>query len=205
MTQPTINTEQLPGFLAEIKAAVPLASSSHLPTSLPLAFPTPLHTLNTLTTQHLVYAVLSHPQHAAYFRQSGANVRDTTTRGVFGLYLSSGEEWNRENLLSSAAWGSGAINEDKIREYFGIETTQEREHETMKGIKVGGRWEEGAQVATALTDLFHDLGQKLGAAKCVGEVVKDVLERNSEEDDSARICCEQVSRPIDPADSRPSP
>ena len=201
MSEPSTNGA-LEAFLPRLRSSIPSTSLSYLPTTLPLAFPSPLHLINTLTTIHIVHALLSHPSHISYFATTSTTPDDTAVRGVLGLYISSSEGWAKDNLLGATAWRT-VMSEEKMTEYFGIETTREKEHDTMKGIKVGGRWDEGAKVVEGLVGLFRDLGEKLGGAKCLGEVVQDVLGRAKQQDDTggyATVCCNEVCPDDNPSD-----
>lgn len=172
-------------------------SRTNLPTILPLAFPTHLHLLNTITCIHLLHSILVQPTHTAYFAETASDPSDTAVMGVLGLYLSSTEDWGAQNLLSSAAWKSGNVDEALLSEVFRVETTREREHETMKAIRVGGRWEPGARVVEDLITFFKGSAGILGKMQCVGEWVKTVVEdswKDGEEVESfAKNCCDWVS------------
>ena len=169
---------------------------THLPTVLPLAFPSPLHTLNTLTTIHLIHAILAHPSHSEYFAETDSTPSDTALSAVLGLYLSSSEDWTASNLLSTAAWKSGKLDANLIAEIFRIQTTREEEHETLKGIKVGGRWEPGARLVEELKAWFAGSAGILGKLRCVGEwvgvVVEDSWKGGDDVLDFVKNCCDWV-------------
>lgn len=173
------------------------APPSYLPTILPLALPSPLHTVNFFTTLHLVYDVLSSPTHAAYFIESDTNARDTAIRGTVSLFLGSEEDWNPDNLLSSPSWKAGRLDERAMAEHFEIKVVREREHETMKAIRVGERWDKAAAAAQALVTLFAELGARL-QGRCLGEAVEALVGEcsHSSADDAitfARLFSDQVS------------
>ena len=119
--------------------------------------------------------------------------------GVLGLYLSSDEDWGMQNLLSTAAWKFGKVDEALISEVFRIETTREREHETMKAIRVGGRWEPGARVVEDLALFFKGSAGILGKLSCVGEWVRTVVEDSWKDGEEIEIFaknfCDWVSPP----------
>lgn len=198
MSQINISTEALDDFRATLQSPGAGSSRTHLPTILPLAFPTPLHTLNALVSIHLIHAILSHPSHALYFAETNADPKDVATMGVMGLYLSSSEDWSSENLLSTAAWKAGKMNQSLISEMFRIETTREAEHETLKGIRVGGRWDPGARLVEELVKWFKGSAGLMGKMQCVGEWVGMVVQDSWQEGDDAKLfvenCCRWVSR-----------
>lgn len=150
------------------------APITYLPIILPLALPTPQHTLNFFTTLHLVYDALSSPAHAAYFHETNSTARDTAIRGVVSLYLASEESWTSANLLSGDAWKKGKLDERTIAEHFEITVVRETEHETMKAIRVGSRWDKGVCAAQALVTLFAGVGERL-SGRCVGEDVQALV------------------------------
>lgn len=156
------------------KSALDSAPPTHLPSALPLAFPTELHQLNLLSTLHLVNAALSQPNHRAYFAAEGGSPGDTALRGVLGLYLASDSDWGTNNLLSAKCWASGELNEAKVGEFFSIEILKEREHESMAGVRVGERWAPAVAVAEELVNLLKNLGETI-KSKCFGEEVLAVL------------------------------
>jgi hypothetical protein len=177
------------------------APQTYLPTILPLDLPTPLLTLNFFTTLHLIHHALASPIHAAYFFESKTTLRDTAIRGSVSLFLASEEGWTAANLLSRAAWNASKLDERAITEHFEIQLVREREHETMKAIRVGERWDKAVAVAQALVDLFAGLGEKLGG-KCVGEAVVALVEESQEVANGdvaifARAFTEQVSQAIE--------
>lgn len=151
------------------------APPTYLPTILPLALPSPLHTINFFTSLHLIHDVLSSPTHAAYFIESRTTPRDTAIRGTISLFLESEEGWNADNLLSTSAWKAGRLDERAVAEHFEIKVVREREHETMKAIRVGQRWDKAVEVAQALVALFAELGQRL-QGECVGEAVQALVQ-----------------------------
>ena len=152
------------------------APPSYLPIVLPLALPSSLHTINFFTTLHLVYDTLSSLSHAAYFHETNSNPRDTAIRGVVSLYLASDEGWTSSNLLSGDAWKSGKLDERTVAEHFEITVVREKEHETMKAIRVGSRWDKGVGTAGALVTLFKEVGERL-SGRCVGEAVQGLVEQ----------------------------
>jgi hypothetical protein len=197
MAEVAISQEAINGLISQLASASTSTSRTNLPTILPLAFPTSLHLLNTLTCVHLLHSILVSPNHSAYFVETSTNPQDSAVMGVLGLYLSSDEDWGTNNLLSTAAWKSGKIDEALISEVFRVETTREREHETMKAIRVGGRWEPGARVVEDLIAFFKGSAGILGKLSCVGEWVKTVIEdswKDGEEVETfAKNCCDWVS------------
>jgi hypothetical protein len=150
------------------------ASPTHLPTQLPLTLPTPLHSINLLTVLHLVHSLLSSSTHAAYFAGTPSDPRETAIRGIMGLFLASDEDWGVGNLLSATAWKKGLLGQQKVVEFFGVEIMREREHETMKGVRVGESWAPGVRLCEALVGLFGGLGGKL-LGRCVGEQVAGAI------------------------------
>ena len=192
MEGPSINTSALNAFRAALR---PGTSSTHLPVALPLSFPSQTHQVNTLAVLHVVAAFMDRPEHSAYFAETESTPRDAAIRGVIGLYLSSAETWTPDNLLGTAGWGSGSLDMMKISDYFGITTVKEREHETMPGIRVGGRWDQGASLVEDLEKLFKDLAERLGDQTCLGAVVEGSLEVAWQEGEAqfARRFCQQVS------------
>jgi hypothetical protein len=196
MADVTISQEALNTFLPRLSRPSASSSRSNLPTILPLAFPTPLHLLNTLTAIHIASSVLSQPTHARYFAETGTSPSDTAIMGVLGLYLSSDESWTSSNMLSTAAWKDGKSDEALLSEVFRIETTREKEHETMKGIRVGGRWDPGARVVEDLVAFFKGSVGVLGKTGCVGEWVKKVIDDAWVEGDDVEVfvrnCCDWV-------------
>jgi len=197
MTSVEISQEALVALLPRLSRPPASASRTHLPTILPLAFPTPLHLLNTLAAIHIVSSILSQPIHTRYFAETGGSATDTAIMGVLGLYLSSDEPWSTSNMLSTAAWKDGKLDEALLSEVFRIETTREKEHETMKGIRVGGRWDPGARVVEDLVAFFKGSAGILGKTSCVGEWVKKVIDDAWTEGDDAEVfvrnCCDWVS------------
>lgn len=197
MSQITVSSEQLDKLRLSLQRPSEGSSRTHLPTILPLAFPTPLHTLNILVSIHIIHAILSHPTHAAYFAETGSDPKDTAVMGVMGLYLSSSEDWSSQNLLSAAAWKEGKMNDSLVSEMFRIETTREAEHETLKGIRVGGRWDPGAKLVEDLVGFFKGSPGVMGRIKCVGEWVQMVIEDSWKEGEDVRgfveNCCNWVS------------
>jgi hypothetical protein len=172
------------------------ASPTYLPTVLPLALPTPLHTLNFFTTLHLIHHTLLSPTHTAYFHETKTTPRDTAIRGTVSLFLASEEGWQADNLLGTDAWKKGKLDERAISEHFEITILREREHETMKAIRVGERWNKAVEVTGGLVGLFAGLGEKL-SGKCVGEAVQGLVEESQEVANGdvavfARVFTEQV-------------
>mgnify|MGYP007001959431 CR=1 FL=1 len=148
----------------------PSTASTDLPSNLPLAFPTPLHRSNTLASLHLVHAWLAQPRWTSYWAATSPSTpADTALAGVMGLYLSSGEGWGPDNLLSAEAWRSDRLSTELLAEYFRIETTREEEHPTIKAIRVGGRYEPGAELVEELRRWIASVAEKLGDRKCLGE------------------------------------
>jgi len=115
-----------------------------------------------------------------------------------GLYLASDETWGSSNLLSAKYFKKG-LTEEKVIDFFGLEVMREKEHETMKGIRVGERWEEGSKVSGMLIGLFEGLGRL--DRRCVGEEIRNIVEMSRIEDggldDPAEMFtkkfCERVS------------
>ena len=190
------------------KSTLDDAPPTYLPTILPLALPTPEHTLNFFTTLHLIHHTLAQPIHAAYFHEINSTPRDTALRGSVSLFLASEEKWTSANLLSAAAWKKDKLDERAIAEHFEIQVIREKEHETMKAIRVGERWDKAVGVAAALHRLFQELGERLDG-KSVGEAVKALVEESQEVANGdvavfARVFTEQVSASTShrPADSQ---
>ncbi|TXT15944.1 hypothetical protein VHUM_00447 [Vanrija humicola] len=184
-----ISVQAIGDFLSSLpQAVVKSAPASHLPTALPLAFPSDLHHVNFLAVLHLVNAAFAGPQHLAYFAESRETPGDTALRGVLGMFLASEPGWTAGNLLSAKAWASGELGEAKVAEFFGIEILREREHETMKGVRVGERWKPAVDVAVELVELFKTLGDGIKAS-CLGEDVIALLtvdkERSVSDPDTA--------------------
>jgi hypothetical protein len=180
MSRITLRPSALTAFLDTLpRLVLKSASPTHLPTQLPLALPSPLHTTNLITILHLVFSTLSSPTHAAYFGVTGSDPRETAVRGVMGLFLASEDGWGADNLLSTAAWKKGLLGEDKMVEFFGITVMREKQHETMQGITVGERWQPGVNVSGALVDLFRGLGGKV-PGRCVGEAVEATIRQARE-------------------------
>jgi hypothetical protein len=178
---------------------LPTAPPTYLPIHLPLAFPTPLHNLNLIVLLHIVNNILLSPSLTSYFSETATRPTDIALRGLIGLYLASDESWGAANFLSTKYFNQGGLNEEKVVEFFGIEVMREKEHETMKGIRVGERWEEGAKVCDALVGVFDGLGKLEG--RCVGEEILRIVDagRIVEGDERtwsklfARAFCERVS------------
>jgi len=197
MTSEPISSEAVTGLLKRLpKTILDDAPPTYLPTILPLALPTPEHTLNFFTTLHLIHHALAQPIHAAYFHETRASPRDTAIRGIVSLFLASEESWTSANLLSAAAWKKGKLDERAIAEHFEIQVIREREHETMKAIRVGERWDKAVGVAQALVGLFAQLGEGL-SGKSVGEAVLALVEESQEVANGdvavfARVFTEQV-------------
>lgn len=95
------------------------------------------------------------------------------------MFLASEDGWGVDNLLSTTAWKKGLLGEDKVVEFFGITVMREKQHETMKGITVGERWQPGVNVSGALVDLFRGLGGKV-PGRCVGEAVEATIRQARE-------------------------
>ena len=113
------------------------------------------------------------------------------------LFLASEEKWTSANLLSAAAWKKDKLDERAVSEHFEIQVIREREHETMKAIRVGERWDKAVDVAAALVGLVRGLGERL-ESKSVGEAVKVLVEESREVANGdvaifARVFTEQVS------------
>jgi hypothetical protein len=197
MAEP-ISTESIAKLLKELpKSTLDDASQTYLPTILPLALPSPEHTLNFFTTLHLIHHTLAQPIHAAYFHETNTTPRDAALRGSVSLFLASEEKWTSANLLSAAAWKKDKLDERAVSEHFEIQVIREREHETMKAIRVGERWDKAVGVAAALVGLFRGLGERL-ESKSVGEAVKGLVEESQEVANGdvvifARVFTEQVS------------
>ena len=203
MASVTISEAAIHDFLAEIQDTPP--ETTHLPTKLPLSFPTPLHRHNTICAVHFISTLLSQPKHVAYFAATVTSSTDTAVRGVLGLYLSSSEVWNKDNYLSAESWRAGAITEGLIGSYFGIEIMREETHETLPGIKVGTRWKEGASLVEDMIDLLRGVGERI-EGQCLGEVVQRTLEESQTEAGSqesfARLFCDRVSSGPDSGNCR---
>lgn len=170
-----ISATAITAFLKALpKSALDCAPPTHLPSALPLAFPTELHQLNLLCTLHLVNAAFAQPSHRAYFAEEGGTPGDTALRGVLGMYLASDSDWGTSNLLSAKCWASGEMNQTKVAEFFSIEVFKEREHESMKGVRVGERWQPALDVADELVKLLKNLGTKI-QHNCLGDEVLAAL------------------------------
>jgi hypothetical protein len=197
MAEP-ISTDSIAKLLKELpKSTLDDASQTYLPTILPLALPSPEHTLNFFTTLHLIHHTLAQPIHAAYFHETNTTPRDAALRGSVSLFLASEEKWTSANLLSAAAWKKDKLDERAVSEHFEIQVIREKEHETMKAIRVGERWDKAVDVAAALVELFRGLGERL-ESKSVGEAVKGLVEESQEVANGdvaifARVFVEQVS------------
>ena len=193
-----ISSDSIAKLLKELpKSTLDDASPTYLPTILPLALPSPEHTLNFFTTLHLIHHTLAQPIHAAYFHETNTTPRDAALRGSVSLFLASEEKWTSANLLSAAAWKKDKLDERAVSEHFEIQVIREREHETMKAIRVGERWDKAVDVAAALVGLFRGLGERL-ESKSVGEAVKGLVEESQEIANGdvaifARVFTEQVS------------
>jgi hypothetical protein len=170
-----ISTTAISAFLKALpKSTLDSAPPTHLPSALPLAFPTDLHQLNLLSTLHLVNAAFSQPAHRAYFAAEGGTPGDTALRGVLGMYLASDADWGSSNLLSAKCWASGEMNQTKVAEFFSISVFKEREHESMPGVRVGERWPPAIAVADELVNLLQTLGTNI-KSPCLGEEVLAAL------------------------------
>ncbi|GMK53713.1 hypothetical protein CspeluHIS016_0102990 [Cutaneotrichosporon spelunceum] len=170
-----ISATAISAFLKALpKSALDSAPPTHLPSALPLAFPTELHQLNLLSTLHLVNAAFSQPTHRAYFAEEGGTPGDTAIRGVLGMYLASDTDWGTNNLLSAKCWASGELNQNKVAEFFSISIFKEREHESMPGVRVGERWAPAIAVADELVNLLQALGKNI-KSQCLGEEVLGAL------------------------------
>lgn len=171
-----ISATAISAFLKALpKSTLDSAPPTHLPSALPLAFPTDLHELNVLSTLHLVNAAFSQPAHRAYFAEEGGTPGDTALRGVLGMYLASESDWGPSNLLSAKCWASGELNQTKVAEFFSIPVFKEREHESMPGVRVGERWQPAIAVADALVHLLETLGSRI-RSQCLGEEVQAALD-----------------------------
>ena len=197
MAEP-ISTDSIAKLLKELpKSTLDDASQTYLPTILPLALPSAEHTLNFFTTLHLIHHTLAQPIHAAYFHETNTTPRDAALRGSVSLFLASEEKWTSANLLSAAAWKKDKLDERAVSEHFEIQVIREREHDTMKAIRVGERWGKAVDVAAALIGLFRGLGERL-ESKSVGEAVKGLVEESQEVANGevaifARVFTEQAS------------
>jgi len=198
MAEP-ISNDSIAKLLKELpKSTLDDAPQTYLPTILPLALPSPEHTLNFFTTLHLIHHTLAQPIHAAYFHETNSTPRDAALRGSVSLFLASEEKWTSANLLSAAAWKKDKLDERAVSEHFEIQVIREKEHETMKAIRVGERWDKAVGVAAALVGLFRELGKGL-EGKSIGEAVKALVEESQEVANGdvaifARLFTEQVSR-----------
>lgn len=197
-TGPGLQDAAVQAFIEGLpKDVLDSAPQTHLPTQLPLAFPTPLHSINVITSLHLAHRVISHPRHAECLADLGAAADDLAVRGVLGFYLGSDEDWQSGNLLGLAAWKKGELGEAKVAEFFGVETMREKEHETMPGVRVGERWAPGIALVTDLVEMFQRIGNG-SEARCVGEKVQELLNALSGQvaDGSAfaQSFCQVVSR-----------
>ncbi|ORX38371.1 hypothetical protein BD324DRAFT_620603 [Kockovaella imperatae] len=175
-----ISQEAIQAFSLLDRSNVP---DTHLPTSLPLAFSSPLQHINVLSTLHLLTHVLSDPAHIPYFATTGTTPVDSATRGILSLYLSSSESWDKDNYLSAKAWREGVLDESTLCTFFGFEVMQEEEHESMKGVKVGKRWDQGTKLVGHVVDVLRDAGQRI-RGNCLGAVVGDALEQSRKETSS---------------------
>ena len=191
-----LSSEAIQALSSALQNAQP-SSKTYLPVNLPLAFPTPLHLLNVITNMHIVTAIFNRPSHASFFAETRTDPKDAAVMGVMGLYLSSGEGWGSDNLLSTTALKEGKVDEDLIAEVFRIETTQEKEHETMKGIRVGGRWDPGAELVEDLAGFYKKAPGMLGKLSCMGEWVRILVDQGWAEGDDelafVRNWCAAVS------------
>lgn len=187
MAELDISTQAIDAFLASLpKSTLENAPETHLPASLPLSFPTPLHDLNLLATLHLINAIFSQPQHRAFFAEINSSPSDTALRGVLGLYLASDAEWKSSNFLSATAWANGELSEAKISEFFEIQVMRESDHETLPGVRVGERWKAAVAVADDLGSTLQKLGAEIqGDSKCLGERVIAALQHAKSNSDDA--------------------
>ncbi|BEI83215.1 hypothetical protein CcaverHIS002_0310830 [Cutaneotrichosporon cavernicola] len=170
-----ISATAISAFLKALpQSTLDSAPQTHLPSALPLAFPTDLHQLNLLSILHLVNAAFSQPTHRAYFAEEGGTPADTAVRGVLGMYLASDTDWGTSNLLSAKCWASGELNQTKVAEFFSIAIFKEREHESMPGVRVGERWAPAIAVADDLVHLLQALGKNI-KRQCLGDEVLAAL------------------------------
>lgn len=170
-----ISATAITAFLKALpKSTLDSAPPTHLPSALPLAWPSELHQLNLLSTLHLANAAFSQPDHRAYFAEEGSTPGDMALRGVLGMYLASNSDWGTSNLLSAKCWASGEMTQNKVAEFFGIEVFKEREHESMRGVRVGERYQPAIAVADQLVDLLQSLGKTI-TSNCLGEEVLGLL------------------------------
>lgn len=178
MTSVDISTQAIDTFLAALpKETFDAAPPTHLPTALPLTFPTDLHHLNLLATLHLVNAIFSQPQHLAFFAEVNATPSDSALRGVLGMYLASEPDWKSSNLLSATAWANGELSEAKLAEFFGFQIMRERNHESMPGVRVGERWAPAVAVTEDLSSTLQKLGAEIKAdSQCLGDRVIAALQ-----------------------------
>ncbi|CAD6569635.1 MAG: hypothetical protein TREMPRED_005358 [Tremellales sp. Tagirdzhanova-0007] len=149
---------------------------THLPLNFPLVFPTPLHSLNFVTILHLTHSVFVQSAHTSYFAAFASDPLDTAILGIMGLFISSTTDWGPDNLLGTAALKTGIMTEEKTVEMFGLEVMRETQHETMRGIRVGQRWEEGVKLVAALSEMFKELGENTNG-RCVGEDLREMTQR----------------------------
>lgn len=175
MSSARVDTSAVQAFIDHLpRSVLDDAPQTHLPTQLPLAFPSPLHIINVITMLHLVRHVISQPRHAACLAELRSAADDLAVRGVLGLYLASDETWSTANLLSCPAWRASELNEAKVAEFFGIQVMREREHESMPGVRVGERWTPGVRLVADLVDMFQRIGTGLQGQCCIGERVKQL-------------------------------
>lgn len=169
-----LSATAIQAFLASLpEVALKAAPSTHLPTTLPLSFPSDLHCVNLLTVLHLLHTLFSQPQHRRYFAEADTTPSDTALRGALGMFLASETGWDNDNLLSAKAWREDLLNEAKVADLFDIEILKERQHETLP-IKVGERSAPAVAVVADVVTLFHDLGYSIDAS-CIGEEVLALL------------------------------
>jgi hypothetical protein len=184
-TQISPDIEAISAFLDQLDPFIlSQAPATHFPVQLPLTFPSPLHHLNFLVILHLVEHTFSHPRHAAYLAATGITAHDASLRGVMGAFLASddADTWSGTNLLGALAWQRGAMDEAKVADLFSIEVMREQDHETLQGVKVGGRWAPGVQMAGDLVGLFKRLGESVVSRKgrCVGDAAVQALKAAQE-------------------------
>lgn len=84
------------------------------------------------------------------------------------------------------------MSEEKVVEFFGVVVMREKEHESMKGIVVGERWEVGMDLVEEIVRVFGELGRKL-EGRCLGEDVRGLIGRSKEVGEGwIRKFCEEV-------------
>lgn len=172
-----VTDESMRAFLSSLNRDDYLKlSEDHGASGLPLAFETPLQELNLLSVLALLNFGSSFRQPLHAFHQRG--VYDTIRFFVLSCHISS---TNSEEILSAKTMST--ISDTRVAELLGgLPLMEEKEHETLPGIRVGTKGGRLAELVMMIQAVMNTTGRILNQKgyRDLGSLVVELFEQARE-------------------------